>query len=403
MKTLRRFRPLALLTGLLLGLAHAAGAQQVLLKRTYYDLSRRRLHEEYQYIRTAAVPECKHGYYKEYDEQGVLWKKGNYRHNQAEGRQLEYLNAAGQPQLQYDVTVRHGIAHGPYIRYRGANEKMSAGNYVNGSREGVWHFYYAEGYEVCRYQNDKKEGPAALYYTGGKLAEQYAYRNDERYNDGDIQSFYEDGSPKKSGHFTAGLMNGRFRAWYPNGQLRYEENYVDDAPEGRFLAYSEAGELITDDVYAAGRLVEHKQTAREMAEQARQQQYEALRQRQKLQQDSIQQAYARAETDRRQQLEMTQEAEALAKDAALKQETMRNEAAVGYRRQLDPRLYVELYQQLLADYRAATSPADQLTRAKRLKRLLALAVALERGEQPELRKALRKEPDLTKALALTGL
>lgn len=387
----------------LFGQFSSSFAQQVYVKRTYYDYNRQHLHEEYQFIRTANKQEVKNGYYKEYDEQGVLWKKGTYRNGHAEGRQLEYLNVDGQPQLQYDITVRNNVAHGPYIRYKGPNDKMSAGTYVNGSREGTWTFYYAEGYEVCTYQNDAKEGPAALYYAGGKLAEQYTYRNDKRYNDGDTKSFYEDGRPKKSGHFTDGLMDGKFLAWYPNGQLRYEENYVNDIPQGRFLAYSEDGQLTTDDTYADGQLIEHKKTAQEIAEEAQRQELAAQQQRRQQEQQAAEQAYRQAEAARQQQVELEHQASSLAYEAAHKQEMMRNEAAVGYRRQLDTRLYVEVYQQVLTEYQAATTPSAKLAQAQRLEKLLKLTEQLERGEQPELKKALRKATDLTTIQTLIGL
>ena len=75
------------------------------------------------------------------------------------------------------------------------------------------------------------------------VADQYAYHND----DGDVKGFYKDGSPKKSGLFTDGKMDGKFLHWYPNGQLRYEENYGADSLKGRLLGFSETGDTITDD------------------------------------------------------------------------------------------------------------------------------------------------------------
>lgn len=416
--TLRFFRlslrVLMALNMLLLAGAALGQAPQVRVRRTYYDYAGQQLHEEYQYIQTAGTRYCKHGYYKEYDEEGVLWKKGSYRHNQAEGRQLEYLNVSGQPQLQYDITVRHGVAHGPYTRYKGPGEKMSAGSYVNGSREGTWKFYYSDVYEVCTYEHDQKQGRATLYYKNGQVAERYAYRNDERYNDGAVENFYEDGSPKKSGYFTEGRMNGKFLAWYPNGQLRYEEHYVQGQNQGQVLAYDEAGNVLTNDLYEAGVLVRHEKSAQEIAEEARQEALERQRHRAKVQLDSIQQVERQARVAREAAEASQLKARDMAREAALQQalllqigsgQTSPGAALLAYRlrRRPQPRLYVSLYARLLAEYEAATEPTDRLTRAEHLLKLIELTLTLAEGNQKELSKAIGKEDDLDKVRALTGL
>lgn len=229
--------------------AQKAQAQQVHIKRTYFDYAGRQLHEEYQYVSTSTNRFSKQGYYKKYNEDGTLWRKHSSRNNKTEGRQLEYSTLDGETRLQYDMTVHNNLRNGPYIRYSGPSERMSAGSYVNGEQAGQWKFYCPEDHEVYTCRDDKKEGPATLFHKNGKVADQYADRNDEHYDDGDVKGFYEDGSPKKSGHFTDGEMNGKFLARYPNGQLRYEENYAVGSREGRFLGFGQSGDTITDDHY----------------------------------------------------------------------------------------------------------------------------------------------------------
>ena len=142
MKYLRSF---LLITGFLAlafrGQAQKAAVAKPFIKRTYYDYQGRQLHEEYQYVSTPTNRFSKQGYYKEYNEDGTLWRKHSYRNNKADGRQLEYRTSEGETWLEYDIMVRNNLRNGPYIRYSGPNERMSAGNYVNGSREGQWKFY----------------------------------------------------------------------------------------------------------------------------------------------------------------------------------------------------------------------------------------------------------------------
>ena len=244
--------------------AQKAQAQQVHIKRTYFNAGRQ-LHEEYQYVSTSTNRFSKQGYYKECNEDGTLWRKHSYRNNKAEGRQLEYSALDGETWLQYDMTVRNSLMNGPYIRYSGPSERMSAGSYVNGEQAGQWKFYCPEDHEVYTCRDDKKEGPATLFHKNGKVANQYADRNDEHYDDGDVKGFYEDGSPKKSGHFTDGEMNGKFLARYPNGQLRYEENYAVGSREGRFLGFGQSGDTITDDHYQGDVLRAHRKSAQKVA------------------------------------------------------------------------------------------------------------------------------------------
>ena len=415
MKYFRSFLFLVAFFGLTLsGQAQKSTAAKASIKRTYYDYQGRQLHEEYQYVSTPTNRFSKQGYYKEYNEDGTLWRKHNYRNNKAEGRQLEYHTTDGDTWLEYDMTVRNNLMNGPYIRYSGPGEKMSSGNYANGSREGQWKFYYPEGHEVCTYRDDKKEGPATLYYKSGKVADQYSYREDEKYNDGDVKAFYEDGSPKKSGHFTEGRMDGKFLAWYPNGQLRYEENYVNNQQEGQTIAYDADGKVLTNDFYKGGLLVRHEKSAAEITREA--------------QHDAANKQYARA-VQARDSIELAEQHRVAAREAdeAIQHkinkalvEAQSNQAilatvgdgrsspdativALRLRTALQPKLYADLYARLLAECQQASNPAEKLAKVQRLNKLLDLAYTLAMGEQPDLNKAIRKEADLDKVLALTGL
>ncbi|WP_216689182.1 toxin-antitoxin system YwqK family antitoxin [Hymenobacter siberiensis] len=386
MKYFRSFLLLASFVGLALhGQAQKATAAKALIKRTYYDYQGRQLHEEYQYVSTPTNRFSKQGYYKEYNEDGTLWRKHSYRNNKADGRQLEYSTSEGETWLEYDIMVRNNLRNGPYIRYSGPNEQMSAGNYVNGSREGQWKFYYPEGHEVCTYRNDKKEGPATLFYKSGKVADQYAYREDEKYNDGDVKAFYEDGSPKKSGHFTDGQMDGKFLAWYPNGQLRYEENYVADSREGRILAFDQHGDTLANDRYVNDIMVAHRKSAQELALQA--------------------------EKDQRAKREKASETLAKARnvlDDVLFLEDRRREksgtsAALSSARSPYATIYDTLVLACQKAGLASDNPDKELAIAQRLLAAMQLAQEMYSGKNPGLQEKIGTETDPAKIFALMGI
>jgi len=390
--------------------AQRAQVQQAHIKRTYFDYAGRQLHEEYQYVSTPTNRFSKQGYYKEFNEDGTLWRKHNYRNNKADGRQLEYSTSDGETWLQYDMAVRNNLMNGPYIRYSGPGERISAGNYVNGERAGQWKFYYPEGHEVCTYRDDKKEGPATLYYKNGKVADQYNYRDDEKYNDGDVKAFYEDGSPKKSGHFTDGEMDGKFLAWYSNGQLRYEENYVAGSREGRILAFGQRGDTLADDRYMNDILVAHRKSAQEVAQAQQIAQEQAQMRRERQHRDSLRVSGNLIQAKMDSAKHWAAQAESrYAEFAKLNgyptyaMNAAESALAKSWRIQPDPKLYGTLYGRLHSRYLTSRSTDDRLALAKRMAALMLLAQQLAEGQQPDLNKAIRREKDLDKVLALTGL
>lgn len=392
------------------GQAQKSAAAKPLIKRTYYDYQGRQLHEEFQYVSTPTNRFSKQGYYKEFNEDGTLWRKHQYRNNKAEGRQLEYATTDGETWLEYDIMVRNNLRNGPYIRYSGPNERMSAGNYVNGSREGQWKFYYPEGYEACTYRDDKKEGPATLFYKNGQVADQYAYREDEKYNDGDVKAFYENGNPKKSGHFTDGQMDGQFLAWYPNGQLRYEENYAAGNREGRILAFSERGDTLADDRYVNDIMVAHRKSAQEQEMAAQRAQIKAQERLEQLHRDSVRTAGRIEEAKLDSAKHLAAQAEArYAEFAKLNgyptsaMNSQESALAKSWRVQPEPKLYGTLYGQLYRKYLSSRETSDRLALAKRMLAVQQLTQQLAEGQRPDLSKAIRRENDPNKVLALTGI
>lgn len=231
------------------GYAQKSPAAKVLSKRTYYDYQGRQLHEEYQYIKTATNHDCKHGYYKEYNRDGTLWRKHNYRNNRAEGHQLEYFTSDGQPWLEYDMTVHNDLMNGPYVRYGEPGKRMMAGNYVDGYKEGLWTFYEPDGKydldgkKVYTYHHDQKNGVAYFYSADGTLREQQQYRDDKLYGEGEVKAYDEAGKLISSGTYHNDLRDGVFQNWYPNGQLHSEQTYRHDQKEGPSTWYRENGKL----------------------------------------------------------------------------------------------------------------------------------------------------------------
>lgn len=250
MSYFRYFLFLAAFFGLALnGQAQKAQASKVLIKRSYYDHQGQQLHEEYQYIQTATNRNSKHGYYKEFNRDGTLWRKYNYRNNKADGQQLEYFTSGGQPWLEYNMTVHNDLTNGPYVRYSGPGKRVMEGNYVNGYKEGLWTFYEPDGKygfdgkKAYTYHEDQKNGVAYFYSADGILREQQQYRDNELYGEGEIKNYDEAGKLKAAGTFHNEQREGVFLSWHPNGQLRSKKTYRHNHEEGPSTWYQENGKL----------------------------------------------------------------------------------------------------------------------------------------------------------------
>jgi antitoxin component YwqK of YwqJK toxin-antitoxin module len=63
------------------------------------------------------------------------------------------------------------------------------------------------------------------------------------------KSFYETGSPWSETTFKNGKKNGKTTTWYENEKKRYDGFYIDDIESGKWVYWSEKGELVTEKNY----------------------------------------------------------------------------------------------------------------------------------------------------------
>ena len=395
MNYFRFFLFLASFAGLnLSGYAQKKPTPKALVKRTYYDYRGQQLHEEYQYISTPTNRYCKNGYYKEYNEDGTLWRKHNYRNNKAEGRQLEYYTTDNETWLEYDIMVHNDLRNGPYVKYAGPGDKRESGSYKNGKRAGQWIEYGSDG---------SKSG---TYYV-----------DDEPYT-GTIDEYYANDTLRSSVEYYKGYRSGTTATWYPSGKLKSAINYSSDKPDGPTANYLENGK--PDE---ATRIMLAEQAATQRTDSIQRAHADAVvlqrATRKRDEQDSVRKVAVRAEEDRQAENKLRELGARLLTNAQRKQAALAKVDGAYLNTFVDinvlevvdrsatrtpqKKLYVALYNQLMAEYETASTTADKVSKAQRLSKLMDLAVALYRGEQPELNKAIRKEEDLAKVLTLAGL
>ena len=112
-------------------------------------------------------------------------------------------------------------------------------------------------------------------------------------------------------------------------------------------------------------------------------------------QDSVRQVNEQTTTAKWAEIQNLKTAEIMLATAYSKQQALVQAGA-------QTNLCINLYNRLRAAYEA-TSGIAKLPKFQRQWALITLIETLHRGEQPELNKSIRKENDLDKVLALTGL
>lgn len=131
-----------------------------------------------------------------------------------------------------EQTVKDG--NGQYVSYYddGVN-KFESGSIVNGLREGTWSvFYQSDGtmFQEQNYVNNKYNGIQKLFFPSGNI---YA-----------------------SGTMADGLRVGEWTWYYETGAVSSTAIFVNDKKEGKQLLYGETGDLLKEEYYKNGELVD---------------------------------------------------------------------------------------------------------------------------------------------------
>jgi len=210
-----------------------------------------------------------HGYYKEYNEKGILavsmlYDNGNIvEDNLADDPEIEIINRydnAGRliysgPYRQSSPVGVHreynpedGSVFNSYI-YNDNGIKMSEG-IVNdqGERGGKWKNFFENGNvrEEGEYLGNRRSGTWKFYDLTGKVIQTGSFRNGRP--DGLWQWFYEDGSILREEEYFQGNRDGNFAEYSNNGEIISRGQYADGEKNGDWLYtvgdYMEEGKYI---------------------------------------------------------------------------------------------------------------------------------------------------------------
>lgn len=198
------------------------------------------------------VNDRKHGFFKEFNEDGNLLKIEKYENGQlivdaVETRKLEMRVdywPNGNPKII--GTYFNGVAEGIRREYNSKGQViqsyiLKSGSILGkgvvdegGTKQGYWEEYYDEHYAKPdekllrakgKYVNSKPVGEWVYYLPNGKV---------------EIEGSYND----------KGKKIGLWTWYYPNGNILIEENYEDGLHEGLYTEYDENKNVIVKGIFA---------------------------------------------------------------------------------------------------------------------------------------------------------
>ncbi|MDY0103357.1 MAG: hypothetical protein RBS07_10485 [Lentimicrobium sp.] len=189
----------------------------------------------------------RNGYFKEYDEKGMLTEVSKY---------VNDVKQEAAPELvKLDIRTDY---------YPDGKVKTRA-SYKGDTPEGVRREYSPTGEVTAAYIYKKgiiiaegivddegvRDGPWKEFYTDGQLRAEGLYRNGNRI--GKWRFYHPNGNLEQEGSYNnQGNTDGLWKWYYEDGLVLREENFLNGNSEGIFTEYDENGSVIIQGEYVEG-------------------------------------------------------------------------------------------------------------------------------------------------------
>lgn len=207
------------LIAFILFVSTAIGSYSQTVKKEYYDYYKTQKMAEYQ-VNSAGE---KHGWFKGYNQEGVIVYEYNYKNNLWDGVNKEYSTYTGSRTLSQSETYKAGVLNGPAIYYAGDGSNKgrfvkAQGSHKDGERDGAWALM--ESFDSYGWPDDIKK---AAQFTKGT----YNYKSGKIvYPDGEFKAYYH---PSGKTYIIGNYLNGKMvgdQIWYnPDGTIKSEKRF----------------------------------------------------------------------------------------------------------------------------------------------------------------------------------
>ena len=240
----------------------------------------------------------KYGYYMELDEKGGKVSIGEYRNDTPHGHWIWWQNRIKTRELMFN----NGLKNGPLKVYDKLGKMKIIGYYNNDQKDGEWKWFSDQNgldslivYKNNKYNGDYKiwhaNGSQAVigYYNMGLKNDEWEWFNKKGQKDsikiyydtgqlfgstiyydgkqprkimtyinnklnGEITSFYRDGTTESEITFANGLRSGSYKYWDSEGKLEEEGAYLKDNLHGLILRWYTTEQLSSIAMFSSGKL-----------------------------------------------------------------------------------------------------------------------------------------------------
>ena len=195
----------------------------------------------------------KQGFWKKYDETGMLKYEGNFIDNNPVGEFI-YFYPDGVVKARSRFYERGDRSETTTFHHIG--KKMTEGFYLGQVKDSLWKYYSSDGIllkdEFYRY--GKKEGKWITYYENGQISEEVEWKADSK--NGIWKQYYPDGQLKLTGQHINGEKDGEFKYYNTSGKLDVYGSYHSSLREGEWFYLNEESKVIKKEIYKNGNLID---------------------------------------------------------------------------------------------------------------------------------------------------
>ncbi|MCQ2286761.1 MAG: hypothetical protein MJZ76_07790 [Bacteroidales bacterium] len=188
------------------------------------------------------------GVWKEFYETGELRSKGKYKNSKPIGEWKFYLKDKNiELEGAYDSK---GRKQDEWKWYYADGELLAIENYEAGKLEGEFIEYDEEHNILSKGQYIDGQEDGEWFYRNGETTEKGAYYEGERVDT--WKTWYGNGKLASEMHFEGGILDGKYRTFWPNGNEKVSGRYVGGERFGIWYQYTEDGSLYLTTEYKDG-------------------------------------------------------------------------------------------------------------------------------------------------------
>ncbi len=240
--------------------------------RVFWDKEKKHLQGTGSYFVSQIVRNSteKHGKWQFFSFNGDLEEESNFYRNRLHGKQILYYP---NKKMKQQCFFSFNVPDSTFKKWNEDGTLVISGNYVLGSPEGKWEYFYDNGkqksienvsndtiYVLQYWENDSSHtqtitngnGVIRAFYTNGVVKESYTFKNGLK--TGPFEERTANGVLSVSGEFLMGKKNGVWEFYEYMGLLEKKIEYKNDSLHGNYeVYYPETGEIDTKGQYNNGK------------------------------------------------------------------------------------------------------------------------------------------------------